>query len=184
MADGCERPTETPRVGDRVGQAWAEQPNPAIERVALGARNDGLNHLPLLPPSTPSHHLGAGGHRTGHDPHRKPASPCRCLYRHAPAGLVRGAKHGQPGAGAAPVELPVAFPLRVDAPPATALFNLISMAATAMWPMDRSCNNKGGWAATVVAEAATAAAEAATAAAETAASSGNNSGNEMGGDSI
>ncbi len=174
MADGCERPIETLRVGDRVrdrhGQSNRIQ---AIERVALGARRlYGLNHLP--PFFTAEHPFlttrGWAAIAPAMTRTENPALAVLPLFTGMHLlGWSEGGCAGNLALAPHPVELLVASLSWVDAPPATALFNLILDGSHSYVANGLIVHNKGGMAAaTVVAEAATAAVGAATAAAEAA----------------
>ena len=171
MADGSERPIETLRVGDRVrdrhGQSNRIQ---AIERVALGARRlYGLNHLP--PFFTAEHPFlttqGWAAIAPAMTRTENPALAVLPLFTGMHLlGWSEGGSAGNLALAPHPVELPVASLFWVDAPPATALFNLILDGSHSYVANGLIVHNKGGMAAaTAAAEAATAAAEAATAAA-------------------
>ena len=174
MADGCERPIETLRIGDRVrdrhGQSNRIQ---AIERVALGARRlYGLNHLP--PFFTAEHPFlttrGWAAIAPAMTRTENPALAVLPLFTGMHLlGWSEGGSAGNLALAPHPVELLVASLSWVDAPPATALFNLILDGSHSYVANGLIVHNKGGMAAaTVVAEAATAAVGAATAAAEAA----------------
>ncbi len=170
MADGCERPIETLRIGDRVrdrhGQSNRIQ---AIERVALGARRlYGLNHLP--PFFTAEHPFlttrGWAAIAPAMTRTENPALAVLPLFTGMHLlGWSEGGCAGNLALAPHPVELLVASLSWVDAPPATALFNLILDGSHSYVANGLIVHNKGGMAAaTVVAEAATAAVGAATAA--------------------
>ncbi len=170
MADGCERPIETLRIGDwvrdRHGQSNRIQ---AIERVALGARRlYGLNHLPPFFTAEPPFLTTRGWAAIAPAMTRteNPALAVLPLFTGMHLlGWSEGGSAGNLALAPHPVELPVASLSWVDAPPATALFNLILDGSHSYVANGLIVHNKGGMAAaTVVAEAATAAVGAATAA--------------------
>ncbi len=149
MADGCERPIETLRVGDRVrdrhGQSNRIQ---AIERVALGARRlYGLNHLP--PFFTAEHPFlttrGWAAIAPAMTRTENPALAVLPLFTGMHLlGWSEGGSAGNLALAPHPVELPVASLFWVDAPPATALFNLILDGSHSYVANGLIVHNKGG----------------------------------------
>ncbi|MFM5701867.1 Hint domain-containing protein [Aeromonas caviae] len=149
MADGCERPIETLRVGDRVrdrhGQSNRIQ---AIERVALGARRlYGLNHLP--PFFTAEHPFlttrGWAAIAPAMTRTENPALAVLPLFTGMHLlGWSEGGSAGNLALAPHPVELPVASLSWVDAPPATALFNLILDGSHSYVANGLIVHNKGG----------------------------------------
>ena len=149
MADGCERPIETLRVGDRVrdrhGQSNRIQ---AIERVALGARRlYGLNHLP--PFFTAEHPFlttrGWAAIAPAMTRTENPALAVLPLFTGMHLlGWSEGGCAGNLALAPHPVELPVASLSWVDAPPATALFNLILDGSHSYVANGLIVHNKGG----------------------------------------
>ncbi|RWT28189.1 Hint domain-containing protein [Aeromonas caviae] len=149
MADGCERPIETLRIGDRVrdrhGQSNRIQ---AIERVALGGRRlYGLNHLP--PFFTAEHPFlttrGWAAIAPAMTRTENPALAVLPLFigMHL-LGWSEGGSAGNLALAPHPVELPVASLSWVDAPPATALFNLILDGSHSYVANGLIVHNKGG----------------------------------------
>ncbi len=149
MADGCERPIETLRIGDRVrdrhGQSNRIQ---AIERVALGARRlYGLNHLP--PFFTAEHPFlttrGWAAIAPAMTRTENPALAVLPLFTGMHLlGWSEGGSAGNLALAPHPVELPVASLSWVDAPPATALFNLILDGSHSYVANGLIVHNKGG----------------------------------------
>ena len=149
MADGSERPIETLRVGDRVrdrhGQSNRIQ---AIERVALGARRlYGLNHLP--PFFTAEHPFlttrGWAAIAPAMTRTENPALAVLPLFTGMHLlGWSEGGSAGNLALAPHPVELPVASLSWVDAPPATALFNLILDGSHSYVANGLIVHNKGG----------------------------------------
>ncbi len=149
MADGCERPIETLRVGDRVrdrhGQSNRIQ---AIERVALGGRRlYGLNHLP--PFFTAEHPFlttrGWAAIAPAMTRTENPALAVLPLFTGMHLlGWSEGGSAGNLALAPHPVELPVASLSWVDAPPATALFNLILDGSHSYVANGLIVHNKGG----------------------------------------
>ncbi|BBT22257.1 Hint domain-containing protein [Aeromonas caviae] len=149
MADGCERPIETLRIGDRVrdrhGQSNRIQ---AIERVALGARRlYGLNHLP--PFFTAEHPFlttrGWAAIAPAMTRTENPALAVLPLFTGMHLlGWSEGGCAGNLALAPHPVELPVASLSWVDAPPATALFNLILDGSHSYVANGLIVHNKGG----------------------------------------
>ena len=149
MADGCERPIETLRVGDRVrdrhGQSNRIQ---AIERVALGARRlYGLNHLP--PFFTAEHPFlttrGWAAIAPAMTRTENPALAVLPLFTGMHLlGWSEGGCAGNLALAPHPVELLVASLSWVDAPPATALFNLILDGSHSYVANGLIVHNKGG----------------------------------------
>uniref|UniRef100_UPI002B4749E7 Hint domain-containing protein n=4 Tax=Aeromonas caviae TaxID=648 RepID=UPI002B4749E7 len=149
MADGCERPIETLRIGDRVrdrhGQSNRIQ---AIERVALGARRlYGLNHLP--PFFTAEHPFlttrGWAAIAPAMTRTENPALAVLPLFTGMHLlGWSEGGSAGNLALAPHPVELPVASLSWVDAPPATALFNLILDGCHSYVANGLIVHNKGG----------------------------------------
>ena len=149
MADGSERPIETLRVGDRVrdrhGQSNRIQ---AIERVALGARRlYGLNHLP--PFFTAEHPFlttrGWAAIAPAMTRTENPALAVLPLFTGMHLlGWSEGGSAGNLALAPHPVELPVASLFWVDAPPATALFNLILDGSHSYVANGLIVHNKGG----------------------------------------
>ncbi len=149
MADGCERPIETLRVGDRVrdrhGQSNRIQ---AIERVALGARRlYGLNHLP--PFFTAEHpFLTTRGWAAIAPAMTRTENPALAVLPLFTGMHLLGWSEGNGAGNLAlaphPVDLPVASLSWVDAPPATALFNLILDGSHSYVANGLIVHNKGG----------------------------------------
>ncbi|MDX7839016.1 hypothetical protein SJS76_05565 [Aeromonas caviae] len=149
MADGCERPIETLRVGDRVrdrhGQSNRIQ---AIERVALGARRlYGLNHLP--PFFTAEHPFlttrGWAAIAPAMTRTENPALAVLPLFTGMHLlGWSEGGSAGNLALAPHPVDLLVASLSWVDAPPATALFNLILDGSHSYVANGLIVHNKGG----------------------------------------
>lgn len=149
MADGCERPIETLRVGDRVrdrhGQSNRIQ---AIERVALGARRlYGLNHLP--PFFTAEHPFlttrGWAAIAPAMTRTENPALAVLPLFTGMHLlGWSEGGSAGNLALAPHLVDLPVASLSWVDAPPATALFNLILDGSHSYVANGLIVHNKGG----------------------------------------
>ncbi|MFQ2315602.1 Hint domain-containing protein [Aeromonas caviae] len=149
MADGCERPIETLRIGDRVrdrhGQSNRIQ---AIERVALGARRlYGLNHLP--PFFTAEHPFlttrGWAAIAPAMTRTENPALAVLPLFTGMHLlGWSEGGCAGNLALAPHPVELLVASLSWVDAPPATALFNLILNGSHSYVANGLIVHNKGG----------------------------------------
>ena len=149
MADGSERPIETLRVGDRVrdrhGQSNRIQ---AIERVALGARRlYGLNHLP--PFFTAEHPFlttrGWAAIAPAMTRTENPALAVLPLFTGMHLlGWSEGGSAGNLALAPHPVDLPVASLSWVDAPPATALFNLILDGSHSYVANGLIVHNKGG----------------------------------------
>ncbi|ULH03985.1 Hint domain-containing protein [Aeromonas caviae] len=149
MADGSERPIETLRVGDRVrdrhGQSNRIQ---TIERVALGARRlYGLNHLP--PFFTAEHPFlttrGWAAIAPAMTRTENPALAVLPLFTGMHLlGWSEGGCAGNLALAPHPVELPVASLSWVDAPPATALFNLILDGSHSYVANGLIVHNKGG----------------------------------------
>ena len=149
MADGSERPIETLRVGDRVrdrhGQSNRIQ---AIERVALGARRlYGLNHLPPFFTAEPPFLTTQGWAAIAPAMTRteNPALAVLPLFTGMHLlGWSEGGSAGNLALAPHPVELPVASLSWVDAPPATALFNLILDGSHSYVANGLIVHNKGG----------------------------------------
>ncbi|MDX7862994.1 hypothetical protein SJS78_02680, partial [Aeromonas caviae] len=149
MADGSERPIETLLVGDRVrdrhGQSNLIQ---AIERVALGGRRlYGLNHLP--PFFTAEHPFlttqGWAAIAPAMTRTENPALAVLPLFTGMHLlGWSEGGSAGNLALAPHPVELPVASLFWVDAPPATALFNLILDGSHSYVANGLIVHNKGG----------------------------------------
>ncbi len=149
MADGCERPIETLRIGDRVrdrhGQSNRIQ---AIERVALGGRRlYGLNHLP--PFFTAEHPFlttrGWAAIAPAMTRTENPALAVLPLFTGMHLlGWSEGGSAGNLALAPHPVDLPVASLSWVDAPPATALFNLILDGSHSYVANGLIVHNKGG----------------------------------------
>ncbi|AUZ78281.1 MULTISPECIES: Hint domain-containing homing endonuclease [Aeromonas] len=149
MADGCERPIETLRIGDRVrGRHGQSNRIQAIERVALGARRlYGLNHLP--PFFTAEHPFlttrGWAAIAPAMTRTENPALAVLPLFTGMHLlGWSEGGSAGNLALAPHPVELPVTSLSWVDAPPATALFNLILDGSHSYVANGLIVHNKGG----------------------------------------